>query len=175
MTEILDDIYLTWLYSQVGDVKVRNKSKTYWILLRQMYAKPFVWLIPNDDNRVMDGLDLRYEWAGSLDSEIFVDAEWLMRDCSFLEMLVALSRRLAFEGEGHPPAWFWHLMDNLGLLNCTDRPNYDQTEVDTKLDTVIWRLYDPNGRGGLFPLKYPEHDQRDVEIWYQMNEYLLHA
>jgi hypothetical protein len=173
VTGTLDDLYLTWLYSQVGDVKVRNKSRTYWDLLSQLYSKPFIWLVPNDDNRVQDGLDLRFEWM--YEHSMSPPDDWLFRDCSFLEMLVGLSRRLAFEGEGHPPVWFWHLMENLGLHECTDRPKYNQIEVDERLDIVIWRLYEPDGRGGLFPLRYPKHDQREVEIWYQMNEYLLDA
>jgi hypothetical protein len=169
----LDELYFTWLYSQVGDVKDRNKSRTYWSLLNQLYYKPFVWLIPNDDNRVQDGLDLRHEWM--YEYRMAPSDDWLFRDCSFLEMLIALSRRLAFEGEGHPPVWFWHLIKNLGLHECTDRSKYNQDEVNDALDTVIFRLYDPNGRGGLFPLRYSENDQRQVEIWYQMNEYLLHT
>ena len=173
MTGTLDDLYLTWLYSQVGDVKVRNKSRTYWDLFTQLYLKDFVWLVPNDDNRVQDGIDLRWEYIS--EAGIQVDPEWLDRNCSFLEMLIGLSRRLAFEGEGHPPVWFWHLIQNLGLQECTDRPKYNQSEVDERLDIVILRLYDPDGRGGLFPLRYPKHDQRSVEIWYQMNEYLLDA
>lgn len=173
MTESLDDLYLAWLYDQVGDVKVRNKSHTYWDLFRQMYQKEFVWLIPNDDNRIADGLDLRYEWA--MKSGISPQPMVSNEGCSFLEMLIGLSRRLAFEGEGHPPVWFWHLIRNLGLLACTDRPKYNQSEVNDRLDDVILRLYEPDGRGGLFPLKNPKHDQRYVEIWYQMNEYLLAA
>jgi hypothetical protein len=173
VTEALDDLYLSWLYSQVGDVKVRNKSRTYWDLFRQMYNKPFVWLIPNDDNRVQDGLDLRYEWA--MESGIAPAHEWMEMDCSFLEIVIALSRRLAFEGEGHPPVWFWHLLENLGLHECTDRPKYNQGWVNEVLDTVIQRTYGPDGRGGFFPLRYPRHDQREVELWYQMNEYLLDA
>lgn len=173
MIETLDDLYLTWLYSQVGDVKVRNKSRTYWDLLWQMYHKTFVWLVPNDDNRIQDGLDLRYEWTTELGIE--PSPEWMNRDCSFLEIVIALSRRLAFEGEGHPPTWFWHLLGNLGLQECTDRSRYNQGWVDDVLDTVILRTYEPNGRGGLFPLRHSKHDQREVELWYQMNEYLLDA
>lgn len=167
----LDDRYLTWLYSQVGDVKVRNKSRTYWDLLRQLYLKEFIWLIPNDDNRVQDGIALRYEWAE--ESDISPNQEWLEDGCSFLEMMIGLSRRLAFEGEGQPLTWFWHLIENLGLQHCTDRPLYNQSEVDERLDTVIWRLYEPDGTGGLFPMRHSRHDQTQVEIWYQMNEYLL--
>ena len=173
MTGTLDDIYLSWLYSQVGDVKVRNTSKTYWELFRQMYDTKFVWLIPNDDNRIQDGLDLRHEFL--VESGFDYNDRWLNSECSFLEMVLALSRRLAFEGEGHPPVWFWHLMENLGLQHCTDRSAYDKSEVDARLGIVIWRLYEPDGRGGLFPLRHPKHDQTQVELWYQMNEYLLDA
>lgn len=169
----LDELYLHWLYSQVGDVKVRNKSRTYWDLLAQLYSKQFVWFIPNDDNRVLDGIDLRHEFI--LDAGVGFDNDWLARPCSILELCVALSRRLAFEGEGQPSAWFWVLMTNLGLQHCTDRPKYDQSEVDARLDAVIWRTYEPDGRGGLFPLRYPSKDQREVELWYQMNAYLLDA
>jgi hypothetical protein len=171
VTESLDDLYLSWLYSQVGDVKERNRSRTYWNLFHQMYEIEFIWLVPNDDNRVEDGRGLRHEWA--TESRIFPDPTWLARGCSFLEMLVALSRRLAFEAEGHAETWFWHLIKNLGLQNCTDRSQYDHDEVDERINTVIWRTYDRNGRGGLFPLRYARKDQRNVEIWYQMSAYLL--
>jgi hypothetical protein len=169
VNESLDDRYLTWLYSQVADVRVRNKSKTYWDLFKQLYEKEFIWLVPNDDNRIQDGLDLRYEWAYSISPAPGVSED----RCSFLEVLIALSRRLAFEGEGHPPVWFWHLIENLGLQNCTDRPKYDQDEVDDRLNDVILRTYKPDGTGGLFPMRNTRHDQRNVELWYQMNEYLL--
>jgi hypothetical protein len=175
MPETLDNFYLSWLYDQVGGVRVRNKSRTYWDLFRQLYSKEFVWLIPNDDNRIRDGLDLRDEWLDTSDIHPRPYKVWMERDCSLLEILVGLSRRLAFEGEGHPPVWFWHLIENLGLQDCTDRPKYNQSEVDEVLDTVIWRTYEPDGRGGLFPLRYPKHDQREVELWYQMQEYLLDA
>lgn len=171
MTGTLDDRYLTWLYGQVGDVKERNKSKTYWKLLRRMYQTEFIWLIPNDDNRVEDGRELRFEW---LDEErVNVDPNWWGLGCSFLEMLVALSRRLTFEGEGHPETWFWHLIENLDLTDCTDRVRFDMGEIDDILDRVIYRTYAPSGDGGLFPLRHARRDQRDVELWYQMQAYLI--
>lgn len=171
MTAALDDRYFTWLYSQVGVVEERNKSRTYWKLLRRMYQTEFIWLIPNDDNRVEDGRELRYEWMHAED--IRADPEWLALACSFLEMLIALSRRLAFEGDGHPETWFWHLIENLDLMDCTDRVRFDLGEVDDILDRVIYRTYSPDGVGGLFPLRHARRDQRDVELWYQMQAYLI--
>lgn len=170
MTGVLDDRYLTWLYGQVGDVKERNRSLTYWTLFRQMHDIEFVWIIPNDDNRVEDGRGLRYEWA----AEEGISVE-LRRGpgCSFLEMLIALSRRIAFEADSHTETWFWHLIGNLGLLSCTDRSRYNQSEVDERIQAVIWRTYDRNGQGGLFPMRNAKKDQRRIELWYQMNAYLL--
>ena len=45
-------------------------------------------------------------------------------------------------------------------------------EADGGLDGFINRQYEANGEGGLFPLKGVCEDQREVEIWYQMNAYL---
>lgn len=171
MTEVLDDQYLTWLYDQVGDVKDRSRSRTYWNLFRQLYSIEFFWLVPNDDNRAEDGRALREEWANEY--RLNLDPAWRSRGCSFLEMLIALSRRTAFESDGRTETWFWHLIDNLGLSDCTDRYSYDQTEVDARIHAVIYREYDRNGRGGLFPMRRAFKDQRHVEIWYQMNAYLL--
>jgi hypothetical protein len=172
MNEALDDLYLIWLYSQVGDVRARKT--THWELLRQMYFLPFFWLIPNDDNRAADGRDLRFEFLDEHSTDPRdVDPDWLDEHCSFLEMLIGLSRRLAFEGEGSPKTWFWHLLENLGIADYTDRSRYDRGKVESIVNEVVFRTYDRDGRGGLFPLRRARRDQREVEIWYQMNEYLI--
>jgi hypothetical protein len=170
MSEPLDDRYLTWLYSLVGDVKLKSPSRTYWKLLRQLYTKEFVWFVPNDDNRVEDGRDLRYEFA-----DLIEDDAWLSLGCSMLEMMIGLARRLSFEADGEPAVWFWHLIDNLGFTKFNDRRYDDQIaeEVDEVLQDVIWRNFNPNGEGGLFPLRRPHDDQRLIEIWYQMNAYII--
>jgi hypothetical protein len=167
----LDDQYLVWLYDQVAEVKTRKSSRTYWQLFRQLYSTEFAWFVPNDDNRAEDGRELRSEWSAQCDVE--VDPNWLSLGCSFLELLIGLSRRLAFEAEGDAPSWFWHLISNMGLLGFNDRSRYSEQEVDDKTSAVIWRTYGFNGEGGLFPLKYTEQDQRKIEIWYQLSEYLL--
>lgn len=171
MDEPLDDAYLTWLYSQIGSVRLKNRARSYWRLARQLFTKEFVWFVPNDDNRVEDGRDLRYEFLE--ESGATADDNWLELGCSFLEMLLGLSRRLSFEAEGEPRDWFWHLMDTLGLRECNDRADWSEEEVDDILNRVIHRTYAPNGDGGLFPLETADADQRNVELWYQMSAYLL--
>lgn len=170
MSGPLDELYLHWLYSQVASVRFKNPARTYWSLARHMYMKQFVWLVPNDDNRVEDGRDLRYEFFR--ENDIAPDEDWIGLDCSVLEMLIALSRRLAFEGGGKARDWFWTMLENLDLSRCSD-VNYNLGDVEDILDVMIWRTYEPDGRGGLFPLNDPAEDQRDVEIRYQQASYIL--
>lgn len=170
--ELPDDAYLRWLYQQVAQVRLRNPSRTYWSLLRHLYTTEFVWFIPNDDNRVEDGRELRYEFIEETGIQN-VNDEWLDLGCSMLEMLIALSRRLAFEAEGRPRAWFWHLLHNVNLDQLTDAAPYPEEEVSEILDTVIWRFYGKDGHGGLFPLKNARQDQTKIELWYQLAAYLL--
>jgi len=168
----LDELYLKWLYSQVGSVKTRIRARTFWGLFRQLYSTEFVWFVPNDDNRAMDGKLLRFEFMEAHGIES-IDENWLDLGCSFLEMLIALSRRFAFESDGEPLACFWTLIRNLELIDYTDAQENSADEISEKVDRVIWRLYKRNGIGGLFPLRSSRQDQTEVEIWYQLNAYLL--
>lgn len=167
----LDDKYLTWMYGQVADGKHRRSSKTYWNLFRQMHATEFKYFVPHDGNRAEDGKDLRAEWAGS--ANVDPDQDWLELGCSFLEMLVALSRRMWFQAEQTPEFWFWKLLENLDLLQFEDTHEWSPEEAQEIIDCVINRTYHRSGAGGLFPLRKTRKDQTRVELWYQMSEYLL--
>jgi hypothetical protein len=172
--EPLDERYLTWLYGQVANVKARARSRTFWSLLRQMYKKEFVWLVPNDDNRISDGRDLRYEFLAEHQDEQG-DPEWIGLPCSMLELFIVLARAVAFEMDDDMRIWFWHFIEVVDLERYNDRDyNKDAEEaIDETLDRIIWRNYSPSGKGGLFPLRDPKQDQRKVELWYQLNAYLL--
>lgn len=170
----IDDRYFEWLYGQVGAITNRNPSRSYWELARQLYETPFIWTVPNDDNREGDGKELRIEFIYEklLDE---LDPIWMDLDCSMLEMLIGLARRTAFEADGDVGEWFWIFLQNLDLRGYTDEV-YDQDVsdiVDRILDRVNERSYRRNGAGGLFPLRNAEKDQRKVELWYQMSAYLL--
>jgi len=144
--------------------------------MRQLFTKEFVWIIPNDDNRVEDGRDLRYRFLEE-NHIIDVDPNWMGLGCSFLELLLGLANRLEFEAERTAREWFWELMSNSGLAPFDDAEYQENKhaakQVDEVTDRIIWRTYDFDGRGGLFPLKEPQQDQRDVELWYQLCAYLL--
>lgn len=173
MSAPVDELYFKWLYKQVGSVREKDPSKSYWNLLRQLYQKEFVWFVPNDHNRVEDGRDLRLRFVHY--SGVNPSDEWMSLGCSMLEMMIALSHRLAFEDGHSPRGWFWRLIENLGFTELTDANWGELTDeaVDEVLEQVIWRTYAPDGTGGLFPLEQPTQDQRQTEIWYQLCAYLI--
>ena len=170
MSELLDEQYLEWLYGQVASTRRRDPSRTFWSLMRQLYKEEFVWIVPNDGNRVEDGRDLRYEFMR--ERNITPEDEWMGLGCSFLEMLIALARLLSFETNKTSRFWFWHLLENIGLDSYTDN-RYNEEYVDEVIKRVIWRRYAGDGHGGLFPLRDADDDQRKVELWYQASDYLL--
>lgn len=164
MTVQIDYEYYEWLISQINI----PEEKSYRDLFEIMHNVEFVWTVPNDDNRVQDGLDLRVQYLDGRHPQLNLEG------ATFLEILVSLSRHLAFTDGGNSKAWAWKLLKNLHLHKKSDPLNEDDVqEVKDILETVIWRTYEPNGRGGFFPLSHPEEDQRMVEIWYQMNKYII--
>lgn len=170
----LETDFFSWLYSKVANERERSPRRTYWKLLRTLHRREFTWLVPNDDNRALDGIELR---------RLFVEerldtcgsSPWFEVACSFLEMLIALSLRMEFETGTRSDLWFWHLLSNIGISQYTDHDWSLETEhrVDDILDTVVWRTYRVDGRGGLFPLEFPAQNQTKVELWYQMSAYLI--
>lgn len=170
----IDDLYFEWLYSQVASVRNRNPERSYWELCRQLYVKPFIWYIPNDDNREEDGKCLREEFVELKDIQD-VEPLWMSLECSMLEMFIGLARLASFESSLEPAEWFWKFLENLGLTKYTDATytEDDIPEIDMILERVINRTYKRNGDGGVFPLNKPKRDQRKVELWYQLSAYLL--
>lgn len=170
----LDDRYFDWLVDQVVNVKTKTRARTHTSLFRQLHKTIFVAFIPHDENRIADARDMKYEFLAAHEEEQG-DLDWMRSPCSMLEIMLVLSRQLAFEMDDPVDVWFWHLLDEIGLEQYNDR-DYDmrvEEHVAEILDCVVWRNYEPSGKGGFFPLQHPERDQRKVELWYQLNAYLL--
>lgn len=189
---VICDEYFKWLCRKV-DV-YQDDISGYWYLMQVLWAKEFGWFVPNDDNRVADGLELRLEFA----YDHYYDYNLSASDiCSVLEMLVALAVRMddtiIKPGEKVKVGdRFFELICNLELDKYTDDRYLDlgnndnsyhlaamysmvkdSAEIDDILEVLINRQYSKNGKGGLFPLVRAELDQREIEIWYQMHEYLM--
>lgn len=166
-----DEPYYKWLVSQIEFPP--HFKKTFDQLLRCLHETEFVWMISGDDNRVQDGRDLRTEFMYAFDiPNDFPELEF-PEFVSVLEIMIAISRILAFVAGGEAPGWAWRLIDNLGLNHFYDPLNREKLNgVNEIIQTLIWRTYDRNGKGGFFPLLFAEEDQTKVEIWYQLNAYV---
>lgn len=165
--------YYIWLCDLVNANGPEHEGQ-YSLLLKTLHETEFVWSIANDDNRAIDGKELRERYADETGQEL-TERE---RDipCSVLEMLIALSFRcerdiMGEPGEDLPDRWFWIMIKNLKLDICTD-DCFDRIYVDQQIDLWLMRQYKRNGVGGLFPLLRPDRDQRKVEIWFQLCSYI---
>lgn len=174
----IEQDYFTWLCELIH---IDQMETSYLNLARDLHHRKFYSLVDHDENRARDGQELRENYLREINYPKYVDIEG---DCSILEMLIALAKRMDFETSNpfdldgsvdRTTFWFWEMIDNLGLINFSDDVYYQYggvNKVDKILDRFIQRKYAKDGSGGLFPLEYPPCDQRNVEIWYQMNSYL---
>jgi hypothetical protein len=164
MSKRINHEYFEWLTSQI-EIPRRN-TNTYHDLFVRMFETEFVWTVPHDGNRVQDGLDLRYEFLNGA-HHVFEQG------ASILEVLIALSRRVAFTAGGLAPIWAWQLIENLRLQKASDPLTGAKAErVEEALYALVWRTYDFDGQGGFFPLNQPIENQTKKEIWYQMQAYV---
>lgn len=153
----------------LGEIVYSRKYPNRNRLLKVLHDIPFVWEIEFDENRALDGYDLRYRFCED-NQVIFV------RDSSVLEVLVALAIRIDNEylGDGeteHPEIIFWEMLENLGIGHMYDRI-LDEKIVLYAIKIWMNRSFKSDGKGSIFPLKHTSRDQRELEIWTQMQEYL---
>lgn len=176
MTSRLQSGYFTWLFNLTKRPSTRISNHPYRCLFDQMHDTPFRWSVHNDDNRMEDGKDLRLEYLRERGIRTStVDVVWLEADASMLEVLITLSRMAAFESYSTPDQWLRVFIENLGLQHYTDQVYNAEIEheVNEALERVITRAYHRNGQGGIFPLRRPRGDQRRIELWYQLSQYLV--
>jgi hypothetical protein len=173
----LRDEYFIWLCNIIG---VNVEKESYSILAKRLHGIEYFWFVPNDDNRGEDGLKLRRTFIEVHElgpyEQFILDAG----PCSVLEMLVAMSIKMAELMEqvvdnNEPGDWFWELIKNAGLDTFSDFQYHfvgGHMAVAMKVHKILERDYERNGVGGFFPLQETDVDQRKVELWYQMNAYL---
>lgn len=181
----LEEEYFDWLIEWIVTDDLEENDREYRLLLAHLYNTDFsektAKLIPNDDNRIEDGLEFRRKYdieigcygTDSYEKSWSIDHILENKPCSLLEMLIGLALRIEDTMERDLfPTWFWIMLDNLGLMEMTNE-NYDEGHVDQVLDVFLNRKYSTDGHGGLFPLTKANTNQKKVEIWYQMSSYLV--
>jgi hypothetical protein len=176
----IEQLYFKWLTLRVGNVSA-PLERLCWMLHQNSFQRR----VGNDVNRAVDGESLRQMFLGDY-AEADIDPRLsnalMAEECSWFEMLVALSSTLDYYYDGGVKERLFELITNMGLrkilfsdIESDGTSRYD--EVDQDLVDIATRRIDENriesnGYGGLFPLEKHDHpDQRGVEIWEQGGAY----
>lgn len=175
------DDYFLWLANKV-DADLSRYSELLYIL----YDTDFVYSsdIELDQSRCEDGLSLREDFVYENPGEDWVF--YINRGCNVFEAILALAIRmednLAEDNSGdRTRVWFWQFIKNLGLGKYTnDRLTYqgygreeDDFCIQEILNKWMFREFDYDGTGSIFPLKKASRDQRNRPIIYQMSDYIF--
>jgi len=172
----INNLYFNWM----SELAIPNfeKRERYRSLLFFLNDTRFYFTIPLDENRQIDGLQLRYRFGqdrgySNVDVRRMIDT----RECSMLEMMIALALRCEEnviydpDIQGQLSFLFFEMIRSLKLEDMTNN-TFDPEWVKYRIDCLLNHEYEPNGSGGLFTIKKPRADLRTVEIWYQMCWYL---
>ena len=171
----VDSLYFGWLMSRFEEPTAGLER-----VCGMLHENVFQRRVGNDDNRAVDGETMRRQFLDDYheaDIDPRITNEFMAGACSWFEMLLALAIKFDFMYDGGIQNNFVDMMENLGLVVVMNRLQHkyddiDQDLVDASCNRVDFNLFDPDGRGGLFPLHKKDHpDQRGVEIWDQQAAY----
>lgn len=158
--------FFEWIIETVDGYEYRE-------VLSILYETEFYPVLPQDENRLIDGRDLIYRFGDECDIPSHILDNKLGGYCSVLEMMVGLAIRIEetimedIDFGNRTSMWFWIMMKSLGLYEMKD-DKVDKNIVESILIKFLNREYSPNGEGGLFTVNDTNNDLREVEIWYQM-------
>lgn len=155
--------YYDWLMSII------KEPYGYSRMLEELWDIEFYSIIPNDDNRAADGVELRYYYeyeTGDICEKTGA--------CTVLEMIIGLASRMEndfmYDGDlgDRTYIWFWDMICSLGLDKYTDNC-YDRYHVRC----IIEDFLDRKNNIFLFPVVDRNSKWTEMEIWKQLNEYIL--
>ena len=138
--------YFDWLYGLVCGHKY-SKHVSFERLLMHLHGIEFRYSIPMDQNRAMDGMDLRWRYAYEHHYDPSV-LDCLDGPCSVLEMMVALSLYCEEHIMDDPTIgnrtsqWFWGMIVSLGLGFMTD-DRFEKAYVDDVIQRFIIESMNP--------------------------------
>ena len=144
-----------------------KETKKYLYLVSAITDVEFVWRHPMDENRAIDGLELRQDFEYET-GEFLDKSSGLMPNCTFFEMLAALSIRCENQlmrnlsvGD-RTSKWFFEFLDNLELLDERLREDDIKDIAEGFMDGDI----------DMFPLKNKGIKQKNEQIWKQLSAYI---
>lgn len=160
--------YFNWLCDKIVQ---NNEQKSNEKLLKFLFNRDYIWVIPMDENRAGDGIWLRREFSSEKN---YTKKPLSGEPCSVLEMLVALSIRIEddvmydWEMGDRTGDWFWIMVKNMGLLRSV--------LWDKCLENFHQRTYKNGGLGCPFRMKNMDEKEFEMfkkeELWNQFLDYL---
>lgn len=169
--------YFDWLTNKI--FRTQEDKALYNSLSMVLFTTKFVYILPMDENRNIDGVSLREEYFSETGRS--VEYELMNGRASVLEVLVTLARYcdrvmcISFDDF----TWYWYslMLKNLKIDKFTDwkitNDPYSLNEIAARLNIFLMRLYERDGDGGnIFIVKNPPEDMRIIDIATQMGWYL---
>ena len=162
--------YRDWLVNKV------NTVEDYTYLLRELYSIEFYSTMKYDEDRGMDGLMLRSEWAGEVGYTDSLD----FGVANVLEVLIGIARRIEFQlfGTYYYDEWdyvriFWDLIENLGLIEMFGTlSRYTFDEIRSNVTHFLDRDYFRHKNGNIFDIDEDPKYLQKLNIWTQMGLYI---
>lgn len=155
--------YFHWLLKFIGNGFCRKNS--YFELLEYLFNTEYCWSIPMDENRAVDGIDLRHRFVVECDEDQEASYVYLSGPASVLEVLIALSIRMEYTARGSidlgkAGQWFWGMIKCLSIFDCYDG-NFDEEKVQYFLEGWM----DSESEISIFPTS-------EGELWNQAMKFL---
>ena len=166
--ESVEDEYFRWLANTIDDAPGIRERRDLYI---QLHNTVFLWspMVPNDRNLLGHVASKRAQFEEYWLVAPALHERFYNKPATVFEVLLTISDHMAFLVNGSAARCFRLLLANLEL-DCRST----RSEIDEKLVIFMERRYDNDGSGGgLFPLHAPDRNQRRVELWYQINAYIL--
>lgn len=156
----------------------------YGFLIYALYNKEFYSSVFMDSNREADGLELRNDYFEESETPIEYKIPFnnILARARVLEVLIGLCIRaqtcIDIHNGINRGIFFRIMLENLGLKEFTNeyvvKSGDAVEEIDFILNRFLDRKYNPDGtNGGLFPLRYAKKDLRELELWDQMNAFVI--
>lgn len=155
--------YFEWLLDLIGvDFGLTN----YKCLYDKLSRTSFQITHPRDNNRRIDGADLRWKYHMETGKDV---PEGEDDACSVLEMLIAFAIRIDNEWSGtpgvpEPEVVFWSMICNLGLKKYNDRSWNEE-----KVDDILWKFMRKSDEKCMI---FPVFEDLNREFWDQAVHYL---
>lgn len=166
-----EEKYLDWICKRVGGDSCERPYNTYNKIFKILYLIEFTSDIPSDNDRIQDGLNLRYMYLFETHDNYMVTIK-RPKPCSVLEMMAYLAIRIEEQILSNPMygdrtcQWFREMLWTLGIGGQTDEVFNEEYVVD-RINRFINHEYEPSGMGGLFLVRHTDVDMRELDIWSQ--------